>query len=191
MNKKKIVAIAVLLICLSILATTTLAYFTDSAVARNVITSGGIRIALLEQQRVGEELVDYPDEPIPVMPGTSVSKIVTVKSLDEAAWIRMSYTVTIFDAAGEPMEVPASELEDLVVISTDGESWTYEDGWWYCEKAIKAGESTTPLFDTVDFANNMGNQYQECTVYIDVTAQAVQQANNGATVLDAAGWPEA
>jgi len=35
----------------------------------------------------------------------------------------------------------------------------------------------------------MGNEYQNCTVSVDVSAQAVQVANNGADVLEAKGWP--
>lgn len=188
--KKKIFAMAVMLICISILASTTLAYFTDVGTARNVITTGGIKIALVEQQLVGDVLVDYPDEPIAAMPGKRVSKIVAVKGLDQAAWIRMRFDVIVFDTTGEAMEVPADELAKLIIIATDGENWTFRDGWWYCNQAVTPGESTKPLFESVEFAKNMGNRYQESTVHVDVTAQAVQKANNGATVLDAAGWPE-
>ena len=188
--KKKIFAMAVVLICVSILASTTLAYFTDLGTARNVITTGGVSIQIVEQQLVGDKLVDYPNEPIAAMPGKTISKIVSVKSLKQAAWIRMNYTVTVLDAAGDVMEVPAAELEKLIVIVADAENWTYRDGWWYCNEPVSAGESTKPLFDSAAFAKNMGNAYQESTVYIDVTAQAVQKANNGESVLDAAGWPE-
>ena len=188
--KKKIFAMAVMLICISILASTTLAYFTDVGTTRNVITTGGIKIALVEQQLVGNQLVDYPDEPIPVMPGQTVSKIVSVKGVDQPAWIRMRFDVTFYDKNGKVMEVTATELEKLVLIATDGENWTFRDGWWYCNQAVTPGESTKPLFESVEFAKNMGNRYQESTVHVDVTAQAVQQANNGSTVLEAVGWPE-
>ena len=188
--RKKIFALAVVLICVSILASTTLAYFTDIGTARNVITTGGIKIAIVEQQWVDDQLVDYPNESIPVMPGKSISKIVSVKGLDQAAWVRMRYAVTVFDAEGKAMDVPADELAKLIIIAADEENWTYSNGWWYCNEAVMAGESTAALFDAVEFAKNMGNRYQESTVHVDVTAQAVQKANNGATVLDAAGWPE-
>jgi len=36
----------------------------------------------------------------------------------------------------------------------------------------------------------MDNLYQGCKAEIDVFAQAVQVANNGASALEAAGWPE-
>lgn len=189
--KKRILAMAVMLICVSVLASTTLAYFTDMDTARNVITSGGIEISLVEQQLVNGQLVDYPSEPISVMPGKTVSKIVSVKALDQAAWIRMRFAVTVSDAEGKVMEIPADELAEGIIIATDNENWTYRDGWWYCNDALNPGESTKPLFEEVSFSlTEMDNAYQRATVVVDVTAQAVQKANNGATVLDAAGWPE-
>ena len=46
------------------------------------------------------------------------------------------------------------------------------------------------LFEQVSFVGTkMGNEYQLCTVVIDVTVQAVQMANNGESVLEAIGWP--
>ena len=51
--------------------------------------------------------------------------------------------------------------------------------------------STDVLFDEVHFDGpTMGNAYQGCEVNIIVSAQAVQVANNGATVQEAAGWSE-
>ena len=35
----------------------------------------------------------------------------------------------------------------------------------------------------------MGNEYQNAKAMIDITAIAVQSANNGETVLEATGWP--
>ena len=187
--KKKIFAIAMMVACLAILTSTTLAYFTTSDVARNVITSGGIKVALVEQQKVGEDLLPYPNEPIEIMPGESVSKIVTVQGLDESAWIRMRFDVTVLDAEGAPMNVTAEEIAALVQIPCDSGNWTYDSGWWYCNKVLTRGESTAPLFETVDFSTTMGNAYQSSTIYLDVKVEAVQSANNGSTALNAAGWP--
>ena len=189
--RKKIFAMAVVIICLSILATTTLAYFTDKETARNVITSGGISVRVVEQQMADGVMQPYPEEPIRIMPGATVSKIVSVSSLEQAAWIRLSYAVTVLSPDGEEMTVPADELAKLVIITPDGESWTQKDGWWYYDGALGNGETAEPIFDSVGFNGpDMGNEYQNCSILIDVTAQAVQKANNGDTALAAAGWPE-
>ena len=189
--KKKIFAVAVMLICISILASTTIAYFTDAATARNVITSGGISIRVVEQQLVGDTLTPFPEEPIEIMPGKTVSKIVSVSNIEQAAWVRVNYTVTVLDPNGEELAVPAQELEKMVVIAPNAEKWTEKDGWWYYEDAIGTGESSAPLFEEVCFSGpEIGNEYQLCKIVIDVNAQAVQSANNGETVMDAAGWSE-
>ena len=189
--KKRIFALAVVMICLSVLASTTIAYFTDTDTAQNVITSGGIDIHIVEQQLVDGSLQPYPTESIPVMPATTVSKIVSVQNMDEPAWVRANYTVTVYDADGNKMDISAGELEKVIMIAPDGANWTQKDGWWYHNTAIGSGETTKPLFDEVVFSGPyMDNKYQDCTVEIIVTAQGVQQANNGSTVMEALGWPE-
>lgn len=189
--KKKILYIAAIVICLSILAGGTLAYFTAEDTARNVITSGAVDVSVVEQQLVNGTLQPYPGQPIPVMPGAVVSKIVSVQNLEEAAWIRMAYEVCFYDAAGKKMEISDAELEKVIAIEHDDAGWTFQDGWWYCNAAVPTGETTAPLFEAVAFSGpGMGNEFQNCTMEILVTAQAVQQANNGSTVMEAAGWPE-
>lgn len=190
--KKKIFAAAVVVICLSVLASTTLAYFTDIDIARNVIKSGGISVKVVEQQLVDGALQPYDDPLIPIMPGTEVSKIVSVQSIEQPAWVRMNYILTVYDAEGKEMDIPADELAKVIGITPDTTNWTMKDGWWYCNIAVKTGETTHPLFEKVVFSGPyMDNKYQNCAVMIDIDAQAVQTANNGESVWDALGWPEA
>ena len=189
--KKKILYFALVILCLSIISGGTLAYFTASDTARNVITSGAVEINVVEQQLVNGTLQPYPNQPIPVMPATTVSKIVSVRSTEQAAWVRMNYTLTVYDADGIAMEIPADELAEVIVIAPDATNWTQKDGWWYCSTAVASGETTEPLFEEVVFSGPyMDNKYQNCKVVIDVNAQAVQKANNGDTVWEALGWPE-
>ena len=156
-----------------------------------MITSGGVGINVVEQQMVNGSLMPYPNQPIPVMPATTVSKIVSVQNAEQAAWIRAGYTVTVYDAEGNIMEVSTEELNRVILIEPDTANWTHKDGWWYCNTAAESGETTKPLFEQVVFSGpDMDNKYQNCTVVIHVIAQAVQQANNGSTVMEAAGWPE-
>lgn len=191
--KKKVLYIAIVVICLALITGGTYAYFTTSDTARNVITSGGVGVQVVEQQQLENgAFKPYPSQPIKIMPATPVSKIVSVQSTGQAAWVRMNYTLTVYDADGKKMDIPADELAKVIVITPDATNWTQKDGWWYYSTAIKSPETTKPLFEEVEFSGpHMDNKYQSCTVVIDVTAQAVQKANNGATVLEALGWPEA
>ena len=188
--KKKLTTIALIIICLALVSGGTLAYYTSSSTARNVITSGGIKVEIVEQQIVNGKPESYPDdEAIMIMPGTSVSKIVSVQSLQQPAWIRMSYTLTVKDANKNTMELSAEQLAAIISINTDSTSWTLKDGWYYYNAALGGGEISKPLFTTVSFSGpNMGNEYQKATLYIDVKAEAIQQANNGSTAAEVY-WP--
>jgi hypothetical protein len=80
-------------------------------------------------------------------------------------------------------------VKKAIIIEPDRTSWTEKDGWWYYNTAVQSGERTKPLFEVVAFSGpHMDNKYQDCTVVIEVNAQAVQKANNGDTVKEALGW---
>ena len=188
MKKWKIVALCTVLACLSIVASGTLAYFTASETAHNVITSGGVDIRLHEfSERGNEELVPWQDVD-GVMPGAEISKIVTVENTGASdAWVRVKVDKTIILADGDKgnPEVMKLDIKDAF--------WTEQDGYYYYNDPLAPGETTPPLFTIVTFDPKMGNEYQGSTAHIDVKADAVQVANNpveGNNVLDAQGWPK-
>lgn len=184
--KKKVMAIALIVICLALAATGTLAYFTTEGTARNVITTGGVSIELVEKH-IGDDgvTVDFPAGGIDgVMPGASVSKIVSVKNTGAQSWIRIKVETKITGADGAALPT------DVVTYEVDAAKWQLKDGYYYYLQPVSTDTATDILFDEVAFADSMGNEYQNCKTEIIVSAQAVQTANNGATVLEADGWPE-
>lgn len=189
--KKKILYIAAVVLCLSLIGGGTYAYYTAADTARNVITSGGVDIAIEEWQQTPNGLIPYPSEPIEVMPATDVSKIVTARSTDGQCFVRMQLELTLHRADGAEMELAAEDLEKVIRLTMNTEDWTQKDGWWYYGSALETGEATEPLMTGVSFDGpNMTNEYQNCTVTINVVAQAVQAANNNTSALEAIGWPE-
>ncbi|MEA5152855.1 MAG: SipW-dependent-type signal peptide-containing protein [Oscillospiraceae bacterium] len=192
MSKKRIFVIALLVCCLALAATGSLAYFTASETAHNVITSGNIAIELQELMMKQDEegaLVPF-ESPVNVMPGAELSKIVQVKNTGNSdAWVRVSVDKAIelaSDIAGFEPDTA------LVALDLNTAEWTEKDGFYYYNAALRPGETTVPLFTTVTFAGSgMGNEYQNSTAVISVKADAVQTANNGAAATDAAGWPKA
>ena len=186
--KRKILCLSVIAIMLAILAAGTIAYFTAEGRAHNVITTGSINITVVEQQK-GEDntTVEYPKVPITnVMPGAEISKIVTIRNDGKStAWIRVN--------VGTEIELVGEGKADtsLVVLNFDDKNWTEKDGYYYYNKPVDPTESTTVLFDTVKFDPRMGNEYQNCTVNINIYAQAVQTANNNPEggVTEVKGWP--
>lgn len=192
--KKKILALAVVAMFTSIIASGTLAYFTAEDKAHNIITSGGVGIELIEKTKGNDGVeVDFPEEGIKgVMPGTSVSKIVKVKNTGTGdAWIRVQITPSIKDAAGAELPL-AIGTENIPVMTCDifDEHWIDGgDGYFYHKESIQADEFTEVLFEEVDFSAAMGNEYQNSIANIVIDAQAVQAANNGTDVMEAKGWP--
>lgn len=190
--RKKILLAAAVAICLAVGTSGTLAYFTSENTAHNVITSGGVNIEVVEKtQDKSGALVDFPKEGMKgVMPGTDVSKIVSVKNTGESeAWIRVQVESKIKAADGADLPLTIEKVGSVMTYTVGG-GWSLgEDGYYYYTKPVAAGETTDILFDTVTFAPQMGNEYQNCTANIEISAQAVQTANNGTTVLEAKGWP--
>ncbi len=186
MKKRRVFILAVMLICLALAATGTLAYFNADKQVHNVITSGNIAIDLIEQKQLEDgSLVPYTD-PVDVMPGTDVSKIVTVQNNGVGdAWIR----VCVDSAVTFKTTTGAAPQESDIALDFDTENWILKDGYYYYTKPVTANGVTTPLFTTVSFSPKMGNIYQGSKLDIVIQAQGVQVANNGSTVLEAAGWP--
>lgn len=185
--KKRLVIVALLVIGIAILSAGTIAYFTSEDTAHNVITSGGVKIAL--EEWADEDCTEpYPQVPVEVMPGTAVTKIVTVKNLDADAWVRARFDVIIRNQDGK--EVKPENHEEAIQIACSSK-WISEGDWYYYADALSADEITEPLFSEVVFDGpSMTDEYQNCTVEVIVYTQAVQSANNGDSPVTAAGWPK-
>ena len=183
--KRKILILSVLAICIATLAAGTLAYFTSEGKAHNVITTGGVEIAV--QEWADEEKTKSFEDVTGIMPGMTVTKIAEIKNTGASdAWVRVKVEKNI-KLQGEG--TPDTALVELNLNLTD---WTQgKDGYLYYNKVLKPGEVTEPLFTAVTFNVTMGNEYQNATATVDVDAHAVQTANNGDTVMDAKGWPNA
>lgn len=198
--KKKIFASGIIIICLTLLVGSTWAYFTSEKKAHNVITSGSIGIDIIEKTRGenGAEL-DFPKDGLTnIMPGSKISKIVSVANSGKAdAWIRVKVDAAMMDTERNalPLEVDVHGEKIPVMTFTVEQGWIDGgDGYYYYESPVAPGEKTDVFFDEVAFALQMGNAYQRSTASLTIVAQAVQTANNpipaGGNVTDIPGWPE-
>ena len=190
--KGRLLAIAAAVACCTLLAGGTLAYFSASERAHNVITSGGVDIELHEWADYESKTPWTEDTKAEIMPGTSVEKVVEVQNTgDSEAWVRVkvdkSFTVgdELISADVLVCGLPSEGDENWQKATVDGVDW------WYYQKPLAAGEVTAPLFKDVTLQPETGNDYQSGTATVSVYVQAVQVANNGDTALDAAGWPTA
>lgn len=198
--KKKLFAAGIIAICLSLCVGSTWAYFTSSDTAHNVITSGKVGIEIIEKTKSGDGVeLDFPADGLHnIMPGSSVSKIVSVSNSGEAeAWIRVKVDAAIVGADGDslPLQMDVHGVKVPVMTFAVEQGWIDGgDGYYYYSSPVTPGEKTSVFFDKVTFALEMGNAYQRSTANLTIVAQAVQTANNpipdGGDVTDIPGWPE-
>ena len=196
MNKKKVLAVLAIVLCLSVLGDVTAAYFTAKDTAHNVITSGTVDIEVVEQQKVDDKLEPYPEGPLTgVMPGVTVSKIVTVANTGSGdAWIRVRVSREFTLAEDAPESLPAGPDPEIMELDFNTTDWVQYGDWYYFKAPVAVGGSTTPLFENVHFdLIDMGNAYQGCTASVTVEAQAVQVKNNplpaSGNHSEIPGWP--
>ena len=131
--KRKLLILSVLAICLAILAAGTFAYFTSEDTAHNVITTGGVKIAV--QEWADEEKTTPFEDLTGVMPNTTVTKIAEIKNTGASdAWVRVRVEKNI-KLQGEG--TPDTSLVELTRSSAD---WTEKDGYYYYTKPLKPGE---------------------------------------------------
>ena len=183
--KKRMLTAALALCCLAVLATGTLAYFTAEETAQNVITMGALKMDLVELDEKGEPWEDVEN----IVPGMEVTKEAFVKNTGTVDfYTRVKITKTFVPAQGE--EKPELNTK-LVRLDINEKYWEPgNEGFYYYKKPVAPGEETKPLFTTVTFSTEMGNEYQNVKVKIDLDAQAVQSRNNGDSATKATGWPE-
>ena len=189
--KKKFLLASALAVLFAVATSGTLAYFTADEVAHNIITSGSVEIELVEKMQLPDgTLADFPQEGISgVMPGTVVSKIVSVTNTGlSEAWIRVKIEAKIVGADGKELSGKLSDGSPVMNFEIS-ENWVEKDGYYYYKNPVAPGKNTDELMKEVVFDLLMGNEYQNCTANLIVSAEAVQTANNGKSVFEAVGWP--
>lgn len=190
MKKKAIIVLALILFCLSTGAYGSYAYFTVEKETTNVITAGNLRIELVEtepSQEAGHGTAAGSVQGS-VVPGKRVSQVVQVENTgDYPAYVRVRVAKTIVLAEGTEGQPDPG----LIICGVNREHWIEgEDGCYYYQDRLEAGELTEPLFQEVEFDASMGNMYQGSQVRLEIQAQATQVAHNGENVMEANGWPD-
>ena len=198
--KKKLFVIAAIAIVLSILAGGTLAYYTSDVFVHNVITSNSVGIHIDEYQLVDGVEKPYPGD-VNIMPGSTVSKRPEVVVDEAPSYIRACVEVVIrLDGQKTYTVLTEEEAAEIMTIAMNANHWQRKDGdtkwWYYLPGSVGTGEATDPLFTEVSFkGTEMGNEYMNAEILINIAAQAVQSDNNSipadGKVWDVKGWPKA
>ena len=178
--KKRILSLCLVALLLSMVSVGTYAYYTTSDIATNVITSGNIDILLHETTASGDA---YPKDPVVILPGDMVSKIVTVENIgSHPAYVRATLTPGVNDST--------LTADNCIRMDINETNWTFSGGYYYYNTLLAPGCTTEPLFTQVTFVGeNITNDYLGKLFSLDVFVHAVQSENNGPTPMEA-GWPE-
>ena len=180
--KLRLFILSVCAIVATVLSNGTLAYYSVTGTATNVVTSGNIMLAIHETQ---EDTTPYPEDPVIVLPGQRVSKRVTVENVcAHPFYLRVKLVNSIDNTA-----ISADGCFDIDINDT---AWTQrEDGYLYYNEVLYPGETTEPVFNEVKIiGDKVDNSYIGSVLSLTVNAYAVQQENNPAEhPWDAAGWP--
>lgn len=179
-RKKLLISLIALAACLvTLLTQPSLAYYSVLGEATNVITSGEIKCKIIEKMGNG----DFPTEGVYVMPGSIISKKVSVKNIgSNPFWLRVKLKNAVDDS---------TLSADILELDINSKDWINgKDGYYYYNKPVKPGIETEKLFTQVKVAGSADNNYLGKTVKLTVCAYAVQsEYNDAASPLKVAGWP--
>ena len=190
--KKKILALSMIIICIGIITSSTIAYFTFKGLAQNTITTGKVDVEIFEYIEEDDELISTPKGSNEIMPGMDFSKIIKVKNHDSLSYVRAKLIVVLKDS--DDYVIQEENINNYFDINLDinNTDWiTQEDDeWFYYNKPLDKEELSEPLFTTIKFNGDlMNNEYKNLIMEVKVEVEGVQAANNGANVLEANGWP--
>lgn len=181
MRRKKIFIILIALAAslVTLLTQSSLAFYSVLGEATNVITSGEIECKIIE--KMGD--ADFPTEGVYVMPGSVVSKKVSVQNTgSNPFWLR----VKLINAIDESVLSP-----DILELDLNLTDWIDgKDGFYYYKVPVAPGVETEKLFTQVRVAGSAGNGYLGRTIKLTICAYAVQsEYNDASSPLDVLGWP--
>ena len=190
--KRKLTLIAATVALGALLVTgATLAWFTSTDTATNVVTVGNVDIDIVETTK-DEDATVTKNEGIVwkgvMTPGQELSKEpVIVNTGKNTAWVRATVAVKYYNSKGTEISLPSGvEAPEINYnIGNDVNQWTAENGYYYYNSALTTAapsDKTSTLFTTVTIPNTWTNQgdasMADVTVKVVVNAEAVQYDNN-------------
>lgn len=192
--KRKLTLIAATVALGALLVTgATLAWFTSTDTATNVVTVGNVDIDIVEtsdDQNVTvteHEGIVWNDV---MTPGQVLSKKPEIKNTgSNTAWVRASVEIKYFKGEKE-ITLPSDVAIPTINFNTGdaNDKWTSEGGYYYYNSPLTTqspADVTSKLFTTVTIPSSWTNQGEksmaDVTVKVLVKADAIQYDNNDGT----------
>lgn len=181
--KIKMAVISIIAILIAFIGTKSLAFYSTTGKATNVVTSGNIQFIIHETTDQGTE---FPKDGVYIVPGDVVSKKVSVESACEHPfYLRVK---VVYGVNSEELSA-----DDCFKLDINEENWQLYDGWYYYKGIVNPEETTPEVFSHVEIVGaKVDNKYIGKTLTLTVKAQAVQSENNplvDGNIYTASGWP--
>lgn len=177
--KRRLLIVFGLVAVLAMISSGTLAYYFVDQTVDNTVTAGNVKVEIHEVMSNGEK---FPEDGVNVLPGDTVSKIVTFENTGtHPMYLRVKLTKGVNDEN--------LSAEDYLIMDINTKAWTYKDGYYYYNHVLEAEQTTEVLMTEVHIDGwAVDNAYLGKKFTLDVTVEAVQAEYNGSTVWEAAGW---
>ena len=174
MKKKLVLSLAAAAMVGTLAVGGTLAWFTDTETATNVVTTGHVDISVIEKDKADKEYTVQDDAGLKLdgkyVSNATVDKFVKVQNNkgSNKAWIRVAIDL--------PEKMQGAEL------ILDSNKWTFNEGYYYYADPVEAGAMTDALITGVklpNWGNDMTDQGLNDGLDIIVNAEAVQFDDRG------------
>ena len=174
MKKKLVLFLAAAAMVGTLAVGGTLAWFTDTETATNVVTTGHVDISVMETDKKGTDYKVQDNAGLKLdgkyVSNATVDKFVKVQNNtgSNKAWIRVK------------VELP-EKMEGAKLV-LDSDKWTLQDGYYYYADPVEAGTMTDALMTGVklpNWRNEMTDQGIDDGLDIIVNAEAVQFDDRG------------
>lgn len=187
MKKKAILLIAAAALIGTLAVGGTLAWFTDTETATNVVTTGNVDIAWIENDKkitTNNPGINFGSEKgqTPVVPGESLTKKAWVENEGKNdAYIRAKL---LFFEGEKPTEIDQPDY--LTILGTDGKWEKNQDGYYYYSEILSTKSETKPIMTSVeiDGTKAKNDNFADRKLTIELIAEAIQSDHLGDGVND-------
>lgn len=187
-NDKRLPMLALMVVAIAVAVGSVLAFTTRMLPTDNVITFGSVKMHISETtlNPAGHE-VAVPSNATDWMQDGPVSRIVRFENVgSESMLVRARLSMEGATAAGSAVDV-----NDNVHYDIEAADWICRDGWYYYERPVESGQTTSALMNAFEVRGGAGDLVGQKGRYtLTIDAQAVQSAHNAEQALDAYGWSE-
>lgn len=154
----------------------TLAWFTDTETATNVVTTGNVNVSILENGTTMDDAgIEFPANQVP---GASLEKVVTVKNTGaNPAYVRA--TINILDEKGEAIIGRDFTTIRETLQFPENSLWEQYDGKFYYLDEVVTGDAgvTGALISEIKIPTTWNNSMVNREFKIEIFVEAIQSEN--------------